>query len=171
MEKIQDGIAGGRVVNDMSLYTVTLGNNRFDVDDTVNTPKLTQPNVFTFEMFVKSEGELDDLYRVIARKTRAGSNASWILQTNPSGNLLLRADTDVNPAGPNGDPGFNQSVQGPVVMDGQWHHIAVTYDGSMATPEFNLFMDYANVGTLVPNPGGTGAYLLRRGRATCRRAQ
>ncbi len=158
---IYDGVAGVTVDNTSSLYSTISGNNRFDVDDDTNDPKLTEPDSFTFEMFVKSDGG-GDQYQVITRKTRGGADGSWFLMTWPDGRLVLRVDSNDGTEYPGG---HNKSVNIPGLMDEQWHHIAVTYDGSLATPEFNLFMDYDQKRTLRPAdyPGSTGAIVYDEG--------
>lgn len=158
--QIQDGVGGSKVSNTLSLYTERVGvlngtGNRFDVDDNTNNPPLTEPRTFTFETFIKADTNDVTAFRTIARKTRGGADGSWFLMAN-NGKLMLRADT--NTTGSSGD-GWNESVSTTVathgsIDDGEWHHIAVTYEEPDGAGVFKLYKDYQLVGTL--NPKDTG---------------
>jgi len=161
---ILDPVTGTTAANTLSLFTKRVGNNRFDVDDNLNVPPLHEPDTFSCEMFIKAGDDVSG-YRVMARKTRGGANGSWFLMAN-AGRIGLRVDSDIdlNGDGDTNDPGegrFNQGLYSNVaahgsIDDGQWHHIAVTYDDSPAT--FKLYKDYSYIGQLVPGNGGSIVY-------------
>jgi hypothetical protein len=151
---IVDPVTGAAAANTSSLFTKRVGNNRFDVDDNLNVPPLHEPDTFSCEMFIKAGDDVSQ-YRVLARKTRDSANGSWFLIAH-AGRIGLRVDSNDDGKGQ-----FNQGLYSSVaahgsIDDGQWHHIAVTYDDTPAT--FKLYKDYSYIGQLVPGNGGSIVY-------------
>ncbi len=88
---------------------------------------LARPAGFTIEAFVKVAKNVPH-HALIASKRRNGqSGASWSLSITPQGKLGVRFDTQ--PGAQNSGEGFNQCLSSSaLVNDGQWHHVALTYD-------------------------------------------
>jgi len=89
---------------------------------------VTQPASFTLEAFVKM-ARATGRHALIASKRRNGqTGASWSLSISPDGMLGVRFDTQ--PGTANSGDGFNQVVgSSGFLNDGQWHHVALSYDG------------------------------------------
>ncbi len=163
---IYDPVSATVYGNSVALYTdnvfvqgVTPG-NRVDVDDNTNAPPLHEPAAFSFEMFINATPESNSsVFRVIAAKRRTNGNYAWGLMV-ANGQLVLRVDSDTGGTGQ-----FNQGVQSNktthgVLDDGNWHHIALTYDptGNDGSPLFRLYKDYVQVATLAPANNGAIVY-------------
>ncbi len=74
-------------------------------------------------------------YACVVSKNYADENSSWMLDTTNGSQIRARFDTaETN----------NQTLTGPAISinDGEWHHVALTYDAlnGIAT----LFVDYDN---------------------------
>lgn len=120
-----------------------------------NTP-LT-PGSFTIQAFV-STTSLADYSTLISYNRTDGNGSSWMLDTtnaNPAsgvsghnssfaeGDVRLRVRFDTQPLGQSGVPanGFNQAPATSLVLnDGEWHHIALTYNAD--TRSFSVYGDY-----------------------------
>ncbi|TLD71414.1 LamG domain-containing protein [Phragmitibacter flavus] len=114
----------------------------------------TTPFSFTLEMFVRVEDNVQ--FASLAGKERNGG-PTWLLDTNNVGNaapnvesidsqLRLRVDHQVL-ANTSGD-GFNQNIgsnSNGLFGDGEWHHVAITFDDSTNT--FTFYKDYALAGS------------------------
>jgi len=110
---------------------------------------VTTVSNFTVEAFVNTLS-LASFSTVFNMSNSLG--VSWMLDTdNASGRLRLRADTAT---------AANQAqvagITSPVINDGAWHHIAVTYNGSA----FTVYLDYAAV---ITNWNPTGDVLFESG--------
>jgi hypothetical protein len=99
----------------------------------------SRPASLTVEAFVKME-KPPTRFALIASKRRGGqSGSSWSLSVTPGGVLGARFDTQ--PGDASGGAGFNQSMASSgKLCDGQWHHVALTYDG--ATRRAGLYLDH-----------------------------
>ena len=60
----------------------------------------------------------------------------------PTGEIRLRADTDTMDQ--------HADTSGHSLNDGNWHHIAVTYDEA-SSPQLKLYVDYELAASLIPN--------------------
>ncbi len=151
---IADGV-GGPILNASNATSLEFA-NAFTPDETnsqdgsavvVADPggadSLLKPASFTAEAFVK----FDDLveYCAIVSKSRAdGGGSSWMIDTTSTGKIRARFDTQ--PIGASSGSGFNQSFSTTADMfDDQWHHVALTYDGT--TRAAKLYVDYALEGS------------------------
>lgn len=85
----------------------------------------------TVELFVKIDRPVD--WSHIFAKQRYGGNKTWLMEVSSTGYLKLRMDTQ-----PDGQ--FNQVAGGSFIEDGQWHHLAFTYEES--TRYAKLYIDY-----------------------------
>ncbi|OGV63556.1 MAG: hypothetical protein A2283_05210, partial [Lentisphaerae bacterium RIFOXYA12_FULL_48_11] len=104
---------------------------------------LVKPAGFTIETFVKVAKNVPH-HALIASKRRNGqSGASWSLSITPQGKLGVRFDTQ--PGAQNSGEGFNQCFSSSaLVNDGQWHHVALTYERE--TQKADLYVDYKSCG-------------------------
>lgn len=104
---------------------------------------LIKPAGFTIEAFVKVAKKVPH-HALIASKRRNGqSGTSWSLSITPQGRLGVRFDTQ--PGAQNSGEGFNQCFSSSaLVNDGQWHHVALTYDRE--TQKADLYVDYKPCG-------------------------
>lgn len=99
---------------------------------------------FTVEAFVRMRLQTPR-HALIASKRRHGqSDSTWSLSIDPAGNVRARFDTQ-----PEGDPnnrnGFNQSFGSTAdLTDGQWHHVALTFDHD--TQAASIYVDYVRCG-------------------------
>lgn len=92
------------------------------------------PNL-TVECFVRVEEQVKRFALLASKRRTDGS--TWSLAISPDGVVTARFDTQ------QGDSriGFNRTVSSGVqVSDGEWHHVALTYDH--ATQTGALFVDY-----------------------------
>ncbi len=97
-----------------------------------------KPASFTVEAFVKV-ARLTARHALVASKRRNGqTGASWSLSVAPTGTLGVRFDTQ--PGAGSGD-GFNQCFGASGSLnDGQWHHVALTFEE--ASRKVGLYVDY-----------------------------
>lgn len=102
-----------------------------------------RPESLTVEAFVKM-ARLTPRHALVASKRRNGQGgASWSLSVTPSGTLGVRLDTQ--PGTANGGEGFNQCFGAAGALgDGQWHHVAMTFDRE--TLQVGLYVDYQRRG-------------------------
>jgi hypothetical protein len=106
-----------------------------------------QATNFTAEAFVKVDRHVN-FPQIIGKTRQSTGGLSWSLALNSSGTLRARFDTQIPP----GSSGYNQYFESTAnIEDGQWHHVALTYDASAS--RFTLYKDYKPVlaGTTV-NP-------------------
>jgi len=90
-------------------------------------------------------------HMILASKRRlAHGGCTWSLSVAPSGALQARFDVQEGDEGRNGVD-WNLTAAGGMVADGQWHHVALTYDGERR--EAHLFVDYRAVARR-STPGG-----------------
>lgn len=76
-------------------------------------------NDFTIELFVKSEGWSSDPSIISNKDWASGSNAGFIIAANGDGETWM-----LNV----GDGSERIDLEGGIINDGAWHHIAVSYD-------------------------------------------
>ncbi|MBI1367570.1 MAG: PEP-CTERM sorting domain-containing protein [Planctomycetes bacterium] len=107
---------------------------------------------FTVEGFVRIESNVN--FATLVGKARNGNNSSWEIDTNNTGKLRVRVDSNtVYPDAGSGDGAFNQSITSNFNLeDGLWHHFAMTYNASTRT--VTLFGDYTQVGSAVLSDSG-----------------
>lgn len=152
--RISDGLDGPIVNwNDGSLFFVNAGlpvvtNSKAGSVVTIPATSLpAQMTNFTAEGFIKVNRHVD--FAQIFGKLRADTGGlAWSLAIVPSGNLRARFDTQIPPA----SDGFNQNAStSAFVEDGNWHHVALSYD--YPTKTYRIYKDYtlAAQGTTV-NP-------------------
>jgi hypothetical protein len=163
--RISNGL-GGPVVNQNagSLFFVNAG-----LPDNANSPSGGVVTVsgsavpvpmtnFTAEAFVRVNRHVG--FPQIIGKSRPGGLA-WSLALNSSGNLRARFDTQIPPDTAGNNQSFESSAK---IEDGQWHHVALTYD--YPTQTVRLYKDYVKVheGTTI-NPLwlDTGNYQIGAG--------
>jgi hypothetical protein len=99
-----------------------------------DAPTFKQPS-FTVECFVRVE-EQPKRFALLASKRRV-DGSTWSLATSPDGVVTARFDTQT------GDSrvGFNRTLSSGVqISDGEWHHVALTYDHANQTGA--LYVDY-----------------------------
>jgi len=143
--RISDGRNGPVVnLNSGSLFFVNAGlpgNPSSAIGGQVSIPGaalslLTITN-FTAEAFIKVNRFVN--FPQIIGKNRSGG-VSWWLGLSSASNLIARFDTHTPPE----TSGQNQLITSPVIiLPGQWHHVAITYD--YPTKTARLFCDYENV--------------------------
>jgi len=95
---------------------------------------LLQAGSFTIEAFVKTS-MTTPTYPAIVEKVRGSGGDTWSLGLGGSFNVFTRFDTDT--------AGNQTTSGGPALNDGQWHHVALTYDGG--TSRATLYADYTPV--------------------------
>jgi hypothetical protein len=150
---IQDGV-GGPIIN-ASNTTSLFFDNTGGVDGVSGKPNTTvgsivtvadnpllQPAAFTAEMWMKVNTIV--MFPALINKSKDGSNSTWMMDLTDSGNLRSRFDTAVQ--------GNQTPNSGTSVANGQWHHVALTYDGTTA----RLYVDYVLKTTQIIN--GSLAY-------------
>jgi len=134
---------GGNVLNDSNTHSLQFVNPGMPTVPTSNaggkvtiTGTTFQLSTFTIEGFIKSDGLAD--YTSIFSFNRGGGS-TWMLDTDGStGRLRVRADTDGSTGGVNNSNRVSTGADNKSVADGQWHHIALSYDGS----RFYAYVDY-----------------------------
>jgi hypothetical protein len=110
--------------------------------EVTNVTSLLCPTNFTLEFFVKTARPVN--WPCLVGKARDGG-ASWCIDTPPDGTVKLRMDTQpLNQPGTTN--GFNQSLSGPNIQDGAWHHMAISY--SSPSRLATMYVDYVSKGTL-----------------------
>ena len=143
--QIADGV-GGTIFN--SSNTSSLEFDRTDAGTTTNSnnggsitvadpggvDSILKPTSFTVEAFVRL-GEQSDWANIVS-KTKSGGT-SWMMDVNSNGTLRARFDNATT-----SNQNFATSA---FLRDGEWHHVAMTFDGS--TNAIGLYMDYSQVGS------------------------
>ena len=116
----------------------------FDSNDYVAVPDSTilEPANITVEAWVKRLGPLGT-YKYILNKQYGPGWASYGLYTGSTGGLMFYIGT--------GSWYHLSPDAGASVWDGNWHHIAGTFDGSYV----RLYVDGNEVGSSTPVPSGT----------------
>lgn len=162
---ITDGL-GGSVLSSTNSSSASFTNNNLPdgqdgskVTINVSDPSTTLSS-FTIEGFVKTDNTARyGTFFSFNRSDRGGS--TWMLDSLEDDRLRARFDTQPTgaPNIDNGDgtfsppAGFNQGFTTSAVFnDGNWHHIALSYDGT--TRAVDIYMDYQRVG------GGTATFDL-----------
>lgn len=98
---------------------------------------------FTAEAFIRIRNQID-FAQIVGKKRKASGGHSWSLAVNEKGRLRTRFDVQELP----GNDGFNQSLESSGnVDDGEWHHVALTYDDESCM--VHLYVDYVEVGEKV----------------------
>lgn len=133
----RDLLSETAVTNEAALFT-TVRSDAYDlspalwVDDVVDGTHTALTNSFTLEIFGKFEkpsgkgtGKTSYLFHAIT------STGSLIVSVRPDGTAVLQ-------------PGWTE-VGSAQICDGQWHHVAVSYDKPNQT--FALYVDYRLVGS------------------------
>jgi len=114
---------------------------QFDGEGYVRVPdarSLNLPTV-TVEAWVKSSAEIQGRYRYLAAKGIDTDASSYALYTGPSGGLFFYVSDQTRTA-------FLSPDAGKGVWDGNWHHVAGTYDGATV----RLHVDGRQVGLGTP---------------------
>lgn len=112
-------------------------------------PTNQQPQRITVETFVKSARLVK--FAQIVGKMRGG-NVTWMIDTTDTGRARIRLDTgsDADLYAPNNlynGKRWNQTCSGStVIMDGQWHHVALTFNGEGSNRVAKLYVDYKQEG-------------------------
>jgi len=136
----------------------------FDGDDHVtvsNDPSLEPANTITVDAWVRADSSPGHSY-IVSKGTFGGSSPSYALYA-PNGNLgFLVRTTDTN------NWAVSPTVPTATAWDGNWHHVAGTYDGS----DIRLYFDGVEVGDGTAKTGnilyastnsndlGIGTYLI-----------
>lgn len=108
-------------------------------------PTNQQPQRITVETFVKSTRLIK--FAQIVGKMRGGGYATWMIDTTDTGCVRARFDTGSDadlyaPSNLYNGIRWNQTFSGTTVLtDGQWHHIALTFDGT-SNRIAKLYVDY-----------------------------
>jgi hypothetical protein len=138
----------GTLVNDPKWVAGKFGGNalKFDgVNDYVEVPdsSILEPSTITVEAWVKNS-EAPGIYKYIISKVydaKLGSYSSYAFYTGGSGGLRFYVGSASTSWVGSPDAGAS-------LWDGNWHHIAGTYDGS----KVRLFVDGEEEGTGTPTP-------------------
>ena len=112
--------------------------------------QILKPASFTAEAFVKIPEARTQHMIVISKRRAAHGGASWSLSVSPSGALMARFDTQEGDEGQNGVD-WNQTVGSTPVADGEWHHVALTFDADLR--EGRLFVDHQPAGSRTTRAG------------------
>ncbi len=134
--QIADG-SGGAVVNPDNRASLF-----FDGQSRLTASGAFRPAAFTVEAFIKVNAHHD--YPLIVGKVRdrARNSATWSLSVSGR-KLRTRFDTYPENAAWPSPKGFNQSFSSGVdVEDGQWHHVAFSYEKQTV----RMYVDYAPCG-------------------------
>lgn len=102
---------------------------------------LMKPASFTVELWVKVN-QFANFAGIIGKERVDQTGCSWQIDTDNAGHLRARFDTQTLGTGGSGVTGYNQSFTATdfIINDGQWHHVALTYD--QTTKGFVLYADY-----------------------------
>lgn len=133
----RDVMSAETVTNETALFTTVLSDT-YDlcpaiwVDDVVDGTHTALTNSFTFEIFGKFEKPSGKgSYKTSYLFHAITSKGSIIVTVNTDGKAVLQPDWNV--------------VGSAQICDGQWHHVAVSYDKPSQT--FALYVDYRLVGS------------------------
>ena len=130
--RISDGYKGPEInVNSGSLF--------FSSGSYVSVPGIEVTN-FTAEAFVKVNQHGYEWPQLIGKARDLTGGLSWSLAINCDGYLRARFDTQTPPSNDGVNTCFESSA---AMVDGQWHHVALTY--SDATHTVKLYKDYVKV--------------------------
>lgn len=154
----RDLLSTTAVTNETALFTTVCTSDRdlcprLVIDDVVDATHTALTNSFTFEIFGKFEipsgkGESQTAY-LFHGSTGQGSVIVTVTKKgqNPEGYVVLQ-------------PGWQPICSAPL-CDGDWHHVAVTYEKASQT--FALFVDYRLVGSKagVAFAAGSDSYPLQ----------
>jgi len=144
--RISDGKKGPVVnVNSGSLFFVDtdvtnapwMGGGQVKV---LGTSVPTQLTNFTAEAFVKVNRHYENWPQIIGKARNLTGGLSWSLAINSAGNLRARFDSQVPPDTWGQNDCFESSAN---MLDGQWHHVAITYD--YPAQHVTLYKDYVKV--------------------------
>ncbi|MBN1556980.1 MAG: LamG domain-containing protein [Lentisphaerae bacterium] len=114
---------------------------------------LLRPTVFTAEAMIKVDEDVD--WKTVCGKQRGGG-CSWTIYIDNNGKVGARFDTAQQSA--------QTFVSSKNVEDGEWHHVAITYDGG--TSNLEVYVDYQDVGggtVKGPIDYTTGSFLIGNG--------
>ena len=90
--------------------------------------RVLHPREFTVEVFVKVERPMPQHMILVSKRRKDFGGCTWSLSVTPKGALQARCDTQAGQTGKNGVD-WNQTVAAAgTVADGQWHHVALTYE-------------------------------------------
>src|SRR5207248_1761853 len=93
----------------------------------------------TVDGWVKANGSPGTFRYIVAKGDRVGAGSSYALYTGTTGGLSFYIYNTVSD--------FIQSpVASPAIWDGNWHHVAGSYDGTAV----RLYVDGAQVGAGTP---------------------
>jgi len=124
----------------------------FDGDgDYVSTPFIRDPSAGAFSVFAWVKGGGSE--QAIISQAQAGG-VNWLAAGTSQGKLM----TELKAAGRFGTPLFSEAV----IIDGQWHRVGLTWDGSTRT----LYVDGTEVakGTQASLAGSTGGLNIGAGK-------
>ena len=108
------------------------------------TDAKTHPADLTVEAFVKMERQMPRHALIVSKRRNGQTGASWSLSIDPQGVVRARFDTQPGADSKSG-PGFNQSFGSTGSMaDGEWHHVALTFDHATLTAA--IYVDYVRCG-------------------------
>jgi hypothetical protein len=120
------------------------------VADPGGAASLLKPASFTIEGFLRLDLQAN-FFTIFSKGRVDAGGSTWMLDSDGGGRLRARFDSQT--LGTGSGVGFNQSFSTTAALnDGQWHHVALTYDGT--TRAVDLFRDYVRVG------GGTATNAL-----------
>ena len=127
-------VVGEKVVN----------STNFDGDDSIaviNDPSLEPTSEVTVDAWVRSDAPAGQWKHIVAKGNQGNQHASYALYTGVTEGLFFyvanATHTKLSPDATN------------AVWDGNWHHVAGTYNGT----HVRLFVDGAEIGTGTPHTG------------------
>ncbi|MBB5040614.1 choice-of-anchor I family protein, partial [Prosthecobacter dejongeii] len=122
-------------------------------------------NGFTLECWFRKEGQgvvaggLGNLLPLISKGRGQADNSTLDINYGlglTAGGLLCAQFEAFPVNGVTGGADFSATATHTPIVDGQWHHAAVSYNGTTGT--WNFFLDGAPVGTVVGTPGALPRY-------------
>ncbi len=153
---LYDPVSGRRWSNRASMRFTTgteAGKGGSYYGSTLKVPgsdKSFQPtDAITVECFVCTTGGVFNTFSPIFGKRNSGDYAheSWALYMTSNGKLEVRLNAQSSGTG----------GQGVAINDGNWHHLALTYD--MTDGVCHVYVDYRESFTFSPSGGGALSYL------------
>ncbi|HOD80149.1 MAG: FG-GAP repeat protein [Planctomycetes bacterium ADurb.Bin126] len=124
------GVPGTRIAGQTNAGSLSFnGSSSVQVAYAADNP-LLQASTFTIEAFIKTTSTTQ--WPGIVEKVSSSGGDTWSLGLTNNFIIFSRFDTTT---------GYNQTLSaGSALNNGQWHHVAMTYDG--ATGSATLFADY-----------------------------
>ncbi len=103
-----------------------------EVEIGTDFPLYLKDDSWSVSAWIKHDGGGD--YRGIVGRWYFGVSAGWVFQVTPDDSLLFHL---TNAGGTNYFGAFGSTT----LTQGQWYHVTVTYDGSVAWTGINLYVD------------------------------